>query len=85
MVRLFFFFMSRAKKTLIALAEFNSWRRGDESLDIPSPAEIGAIIDDAVNLLREYDELEHENDRMREEVVTLQRALRAAAEEYSID
>src|SRR5574343_964397 len=54
--------MSNAKKTLLALAEFNSWRRGDESLEMPSPAEIGASIDDAVNLLRQYDEMEREMD-----------------------
>lgn len=58
--------MTKAADTLLALANFNSWRRGNESLEMPSPAEIGATIDDAVNLLREYDCLERENRRLIE-------------------
>lgn len=50
--------MTKAKETLIALATYNSWRRGDETIEMPEPSEIGATIDDAVNLLRRYDELE---------------------------
>ncbi len=50
--------MSKASETLLALANFNSWRRGDETLEMPPPEEIGAAIDDAVNLLRRYDEME---------------------------
>ena len=58
--------MNKPAETLLALANFNSWRRGDESLEMPSPAEIGATIDDAVNLLREYDYMERENKRLTE-------------------
>jgi len=50
--------MSKASETLLALANFNSWRRGDETLEMPPPEEIGATIDDAVNLLRGLDETE---------------------------
>lgn len=50
--------MSAATETLLALANYNSWRRGDETIEMPSPAEIGATIDDAVNLLRKHDRLE---------------------------
>lgn len=50
--------MSAATETLLALAIYNSWRRGDETIEMPAPAEIGATIDDAVNLLRKYDRLE---------------------------
>lgn len=50
--------MSRASDTLLALAKYNSWRRGDETLEMPPPEEIGATIDDAVNLLRRFDETE---------------------------
>ena len=50
--------MSAATETIAFLAKYNSWRRGDETLEMPSPAEIGATIDDAVNLLRKYDRLE---------------------------
>ena len=58
--------MSKANEILLALANFNSWRRGDETLEMPAPAEIGATIDDAVNLLRKYDEMEREARRLRE-------------------
>lgn len=57
-------FMPKAKETLLALASFNSWRRGDETLEMPAPAEIGAAIDDAVNLLRKHDELERRVERL---------------------
>ena len=56
---------SKATDTLKFLAIHNSWRRGDETFEMQNPAEIGAAIDDAVNLLRKYDELEKENKRLR--------------------
>lgn len=56
---------SRARQTLLALANYNSWRRGDETLEMPDPSEIGSTIDDAVNLLREYDYLERENQTLK--------------------
>lgn len=57
--------MSKATDTLRFLAIHNSWRRGDETFGMQDPAEIGAAIDDAVNLLRKYDELEKENAALR--------------------
>lgn len=51
---------SKATDTLKFLAIHNSWRRGDETVGMQDPTEIGAAIDDAVNLLRKYDELEKE-------------------------
>lgn len=60
--------MSKASETLLALAKFNSWRRGDETLEMPSPEEIGATIDDAVNLLRRHDEIERELSRLRDAI-----------------
>jgi len=59
--------MSKATDTLRFLAIHNSWRRGDETFGMQDPAEIGAAIDDAVNLLRRYDELEKENASLRED------------------
>jgi len=47
--------MSHATKTAQALATYNLWRRGDETIEMPPPAEIGKTIDDAVNLLRNYE------------------------------
>lgn len=63
--------MNKANETLLALANFNSWRRGDETLEMPPPAEIGATIDDAVNLLRKYDEMEREARRLRDGLESL--------------
>lgn len=57
--------MSKAKETLLALAHFNSWRRGDNSIEHPGAYAVGATIDDAVNLLRKYDEMERELTRLR--------------------
>ena len=51
---------SKATDTLKFLAIHNSWRRGDETIEMQNPTDIGAAIDDAINLLRKYDELETE-------------------------
>lgn len=51
---------SKATDTLKFLAIHNSWRRGDETSEMQNPTDIGAAIDDAINLLRKYDELETE-------------------------
>ena len=66
--------MREAKETIAALAEYNSWRRGDETIEQPEPSEIGAAIDDAVNLLRRYDELQRERDRLRAALEEIQHA-----------
>ena len=47
--------MTHAIKTSQALATYNLWRRGDETIEMPAPAEIGKAIDDAVKLLRNYE------------------------------
>lgn len=59
--------MSKATDTLMFLAIHNSWRRGDETIEMQDPTEIGAAIDDAVNLLRRYDALEKENAMLLED------------------
>ena len=50
--------MSAATETIAFLQKFNAWRRGDETLEMPHPAEIGANIQDAIVLLRKHDQLE---------------------------
>ena len=59
--------MSTAKKTLLFLANFNSWRRDEKTIEMPDPVEIGESIDDAIDLLRRYDELERDNAVLRKE------------------
>jgi len=52
--------MSEATDTLKFLAIHNSWRRGDETIEMQNPTDIGAAIDDAIDLLSKYDGLEKE-------------------------
>ena len=44
------------KTALIVLEYYNKWRRGDESLDQPSPKRIGEAIDIIIEHFREKDE-----------------------------
>lgn len=37
--------------TVALLKHFNAWRRGDERLEMPNPAEIGLAIDSAIELI----------------------------------
>lgn len=67
--------MSKATDTLKFLAIHNSWRRGDETSEMQNPTEIGAAIDDAVNLLRKYDELDRQNTLLIEENEALKKEL----------
>ena len=71
-----------AKQTIVGLATYNSWRRGDETIEMPAPAEIGATIDDAVNLLRKYDEMERELATEREKVRVLREACESIEEQW---
>jgi hypothetical protein len=34
-----------------ALRDYNAWRRADEDRDMPDPAELGKVIDEAVRML----------------------------------
>jgi len=52
--------MSRVTEIIKFLQNYNAWRRGDETLEMPHPAEIGKNIQDAVVLLRKNAELEAE-------------------------
>jgi len=52
--------MSTPTKIIKFLQNYNAWRRGDETLEMPHPAEIGKNIQDAVVLLRKNAELEAE-------------------------
>lgn len=52
--------MSQTTKVIKFLQNYNAWRRGDETLEMPHPVEIGANIQDAIALLRKNAELEAE-------------------------
>ena len=49
--------MSTPAEVADFLENLNAWRRGDETIEMPHPAEIGANIQDAIVILREHDEL----------------------------
>lgn len=72
-----------AKQTIVDLLTYNQWRRGDETIEMPSPAEIGATIDDAVNLLRKHDDLERKLTTERKKVRVLREALVGIDEEWA--
>ena len=52
--------MNTTTKIINFLQNYNAWRRGDETLGMPHPAEIGTNIQDAIMLLRKNAELETE-------------------------
>ena len=54
--------MSTISETISVLEEYNKWRRGDETISMPDPFEVGVAIGDAVRLLRE---LAAERERVR--------------------
>ena len=56
--------MSAATQIINFLQNYNAWRRGDETLEMPHPAEIGANIQDAIVLLRKHDKLERSVERL---------------------
>lgn len=62
--------MSNARKLSLFLAEYNLWRRGplNKMSSCCNPTEVGAVIDEAVDLLEKYDELEGKNASLQAEV-----------------
>jgi hypothetical protein len=57
--------MSRTTEIIKFLQNYNAWRRGDETLEMPHPAEIGMNIQDAVVILREHDELKQRAEQAK--------------------
>jgi hypothetical protein len=53
------------------LQNYNAWRRGDKTLEMPHPAEIGANIQDAIVILREHEKLTRRAKRAEAEVKRL--------------
>lgn len=47
------------------LANYNKWRRGDDTIPMPDPNELGEVIDQAITLLLEWEaEIKEYNDDM---------------------
>jgi DNA repair exonuclease SbcCD ATPase subunit len=60
--------MSTIPETISVLEEYNKWRRGDETISMPDPFEIGVAIDDAVRLLRELAAERAEVERLTKQI-----------------
>jgi len=52
--------MNPTAKIIKFLQNYNAWRRGDETIEMPHPAEIGESIQNAIILLRKNADLEAE-------------------------
>jgi hypothetical protein len=76
---------SKITNTIVFLSKHNAWRRGDESIEMQNPTEIGCAIDDAIHLLREYDELEKENAALRKDVRMLDWLLNNCSSFITVD
>jgi hypothetical protein len=63
--------MNTPTKIIKFLQNYNAWRRGDETLEMPHPAEIGANIQDAVVVLREHKKLTTRASRAEADVQRL--------------
>ena len=72
--------MSRATEIIKFLQNYNAWRRGDETLQMPHPAEIGANIQNAIVILREHDELKQRAEQAEAELTTEHDQLRSDCE-----
>jgi hypothetical protein len=56
--------MSTIQETIATLKEYNKWRRGDETITMPDPFELGVAIDDAVRLLKELEHIKSEFEKI---------------------
>lgn len=56
--------MSTIPETISLLEQYNKWRRGDETIPMPEPFELGVAIGDAVRLLREHVTLQSEFEKV---------------------
>jgi len=73
--------MTKAKDTILFLSNFNSWRRSNDNAVAPNAAEVGAAIDDAVSLLRRYDEMERVRYALED---SLTRSQQDAKDQYDL-
>ena len=56
--------MSTPTEVAVFLENLNAWRRGDETIEMPSPYDIGFAIESAIAILREHDELTRRAERL---------------------
>jgi hypothetical protein len=56
--------MSTIQETIATLKDYNKWRRGDETITMPDPFEVGVAIGDAVRLLSELEIIRSEFEKI---------------------
>ena len=56
--------MSTIQETIATLKDYNKWRRGDETITMPDPFEVGLAIGDAVRLLSELEIIKSEFEKI---------------------
>ena len=56
--------MSTIQETIATLKDYNKWRRGDETITMPDPFEVGVAIGDAVRLLSELEIIKSEFEKV---------------------
>ena len=42
------------KELIEKLKKYNAWRRGDETVPMPHPQEVGEMIDQAIEVIEDY-------------------------------
>lgn len=50
--------MNEINKTIIELEYYNKWRRGKD-IEMPNPTKLGLTIDNAIKLLKEYEQIKN--------------------------
>ena len=56
--------MSTIPETISLLEQYNKWRRGDDTITMPEPFEVGVAIGDAVRLLNELEHIRSEFEKI---------------------
>jgi hypothetical protein len=56
--------MSTIPETISLLEQYNKWRRGDDTITMPDPFELGVAIGDAVRLLNELEHIKSEFEKI---------------------
>jgi hypothetical protein len=56
--------MSTIPETISLLEQYNKWRRGDDTITMPDPFEVGVAIGDAVRLLNELEHIKSEFEKI---------------------
>ena len=57
------------KELIEKLKKYNAWRRGDETVPMPHPQEVGEMIDQAIKVIEDY--LKYKEGKIKSRFKTL--------------